>query len=244
MRRAERPLLQVPLSVLFGFIAILIVQVLVHQSLKNEKAFAYKPLTKPFSAAVYRGISMGSRQLTSYLLTMRLQLHDNQAGRHVRYETLNYPLLIEWLSMLGELNNESEYPMMLASRVYSETRNKKQLRLLLGYIDKTFQKNPQIHWRRQAEATVIAKHRLGDKKLALAMAKGLADQPESIKMPAWARDMRFLILGDLNEFESAIALIQALLQSGSIVDPDELRFLKEKLLMFQQKLSEYRQNLK
>ena len=74
------------------------------------------------------------------------------------------------------------------------------------------------------------------------MAKSLAEQPERIKMPRWARDMQFLILGDLNEFESAIAIIRALLQSKSIVDPDELRFLQEKLLIFQQKLSEYQRN--
>ena len=242
MRRAERPLLQVPLPVLFGFVTILIVQVLVHQNLKNETSIDYKPLAKPFSAAVYRGISMGSSQLASYLLTMRLQLHDNQAGRHVSYGEIDYRLLVEWLDLLNELNIESEYPMMLASRVYSQTRDKNQLRLLLGYIDQTFKQNPQKHWRRQAEATVIAKHQLGDKKLALTMAQSLTEQPERIKMPHWARDMQFLILADLNEFESAIAIIQALLQSKSIVDPDELRFLQEKLLLFQQKLSEYQQN--
>ena len=241
MRRSERPLLQVPLPILIGFVSILILQVLVHQGLRNDSRVDYKPLAKPFSSDVYRGISMGSYQLTSYLLTMRLQLHDNQAGRHIAYEAINYPLLIEWLDLLGDLNIESEYPMMLASRVYSQTRDKKQLKLLLGYIDKTFKKNPQIHWRRQAEATVIAKHQLGDKTLALTMAKSLTEQPEEIVMPHWARDMQFLILGDLNEFESAIALIQALLQSGSIVDPDELRFLREKLLLFQQKMSEYQQ---
>ena len=241
MRRSERPLLQVPLPILFGFISILIVQVLLHQSLQSNRDVEYKSLAKPFSSSIYQGISMGSHQLTSYLLTMRLQLHDNQAGRHIAYEALNYSLLIEWLGLLGDLNIDSEYPMMLASRVYSQTRDKKQLRLLLGYIDKTFKKNPQKHWRRQAEATVIAKHQLGDKTLALNMAKSLTEQPEEILMPHWARDMQFLILGDLNEFESAIALIQALLQSGSIVDPDELRFLQEKLLLFQQNMSEYRQ---
>ena len=242
MRRAERPLLQVPLPIIFGFIFVLIIQVLVHQSLKNETSIDYKPLAKPFSADIYQGISMGSRQLASYLLTMRLQLHDNQAGRHVAYRELNYALLVEWLYLLNELNIESEYPMMLASRVYSQTRDKNQLRLLLAYIDQTFKENPQRHWRRQAEATVISKHQLGDKALALVMARSLAAQPEDIKMPHWARDMEFLILGDLNEFESAIVIIQALLQGGSIVDPDELRFLHEKLSLFRQKLSEYQQN--
>jgi hypothetical protein len=45
----------------------------------------------------------------------------------------------------------------------------------------------------------------------------------------------------LNEFESAIAIIQALLQSKVVSDPDEKHFLEEKLLDFQQKLSDYQQ---
>ena len=44
----------------------------------------------------------------------------------------------------------------------------------------------------------------------------------------------------MNEFEAAIAIIQALLQSGSIEDVDERRFLREKLLDFQQKLLDSR----
>jgi len=112
---------------------------------------------------------------------------------------------------------------------------------LLEFIDDQFTARPQLHWRRQAEATVIAKHQLGDLELALEMAKKLAGQPDSIQMPHWARDMQFLLLGDLNEFETAMLIIQALLQSGSITDPDELRFLKIKLLYFQQKLSELKQ---
>ena len=242
MRRTERPISKVPLPVLLGFVAIFIGQILAHQYSQSSAAVEYKPLSKPYSAAIYQGISMGSNRLFSYLLTMRLQLHDNQAGRHVSYRELDYVLLVEWLYLLNALNYESEYPMMLASRVYSQTRDKNQLRLILGYIDQTFRQNPQIHWRRQAEATVIAKHQLGDKALALSMAEGLSAQPEEIKMPHWARDMQLLILADLNEYESAIAIIQSLLQGGSITDPDELRFLKEKLLLFQQKLSEYQQN--
>ena len=242
MRRSERPLSQIPLSVLLGFVGVLLVQIVVHQNLQNRTSVYYQPLTKPYSAKIYQGIAMGSNQLASYLLTMRLQLHDNQAGRHVSYRLLNYTVLVEWLYLLNELNLESEYPMMLASRVYSQTRDKEQLRLLLSYIDETFKQHPQKHWRRQAESTVTAKHQLGDKELALAMAASLAEQPDDIKMPHWARDIQFLLLADLNQFESATAIIQALLHGESIVDPDELRFLREKLLMFQQKLSEYQQN--
>jgi len=184
---------------------------------------------------------MGSEQLFSYLLVMRLQLHDNQAGKHVRYSQLDYERLANWLDAIYQLNPQSEYPMMLASRVYSQTRDKTRLRIMLEYIDRTFMQNPQLHWRRLAEATVIAKHQLGDLQLALQMAQKLSSQPASVKMPSWARDMQFILLGDMNEFETAITIIVALLQSEAVNDPDEARFLREKLLYFQQKLSELQQ---
>ena len=185
---------------------------------------------------------MGSEQLLAYLLAIRLQLHDNQAGKHMRYNQLDYQRLVNWLDQIYRLNPQSEYPMMLASRVYSQTRDKARLRIILEYIGRTFMLNPQLHWRRLAEASVIAKHQLGDLQLALQMAEKLSTQPESIKMPHWARDMQLILLGDMNEFETAITIIVALLQSNSVNDPDEARFLNEKLLYFQQKLSELQQN--
>ena len=185
---------------------------------------------------------MGSEKLFSYLLVIRLQLHDNQAGKHIRYSRLDYERLVDWLDQIYQLNTQSEYPTMLASRVYSQTRDKVRLRIILEYIDRTFMQNPQLHWRRLAEASVIAKHQLEDLELALQMADKLSSQPPSVEMPRWARDMQFILLGDMNEFETAITIIVALLQSEAVNDPDEARFLKEKLLYFQQKLSESQQN--
>ena len=181
---------------------------------------------------------MGSDQLLSYLLTMRLQLHDNQAGKHIRYSQIDYELLVRWLDQIYQLNPASEYPIMLASRVYSQTRDKGRLRIILDYIDRTFMLDPQLHWRHLAEATVVAKHQLGDLSLALEMAQKLADQPSSVVMPAWARDIHLILLGDLSEYEAAIAIIGGLLESDAANDPDEKLFLQEKLLYFQQKLSE------
>ncbi len=239
MRRSERSLSGLPRPLLIGFVLILGIQIFMHPRVGGEQAGGYKPLSSSFNVSTYEGLSMGSDKLLSYLLVLRLQLHDNQAGMHVRYDYIDYSVLVEWLSKINQLNPSSEYPMILASRVYSQTRDKSRLRLLLGFIDETFVKNPQIHWRRQAEASVIAKHQLGDLKLALTMAQKLSVQPDSIKMPQWARDMHFLLLGDLNEYETGIVIIQALLKEGGITDRDEIYFLQEKLLDFQQKLSEY-----
>lgn len=243
MRRAERPLQQLPAPLIWGFMLVLLSQLLFHHFNPAQREFRYQPLSNPLEASTYRGIAMGSEKLLGYLLAIRLQLHDSQAGRYFSYNLIEYSVLVEWLEQITRINPVSEYPMLLASRVYSQTRDKSRLRLMLEFIERNFDHDPQLHWRRLAEASVIAKHQLGDLKLALRMAEKLALQPASTVMPHWARDIRFLLLAELNELESAIAIIEALLQSDAVTDSNEKRFLKDKLSKFQQKLFESRQTI-
>lgn len=241
MRRAERPVLTLPGPLLLAFLALLGVQILYHHLNQLRFETAYKPLGQPFSAVTYRRISMGSEQLFGHLLAIRLQLHDSQAGKHFVYSQIDYQSLVAWLDQITLVSPGTEYPMLLASRVYTTTRDEPRLRLILDFIEQRFDDDPQLHWRRLIEASLIAKHRLQDLELALRLAEKVAAQPANVEMPAWARDFQFLLLADLNELESAIAIIEALLQTGAVNDPDEKRFLQGKLLDFQQKLFESQQ---
>lgn len=242
MRRSERPLLSVPWPLLAAFVILLVLQAIHHHHDRELVEARYDALTPPLSATLYRGVAMGSEQLFGYLLGLRLQLHDNQAGQHFRYQLIDYDLLVDWLDRVTEVSSGTEYPMLLASRVYSTTRDPAQLRRILGFIERRFDDDPQLHWRRLAEASVIARHQLGDLEYALVLARKLARQPASVKMPHWARDFEFLLLAELNELESSIAIIEALLQSDAVHDPDEKLFLQTRLLDFQQKLFESRQS--
>ena len=242
MRRGERPILQLPRILVLGFVFLLAAQVTLHHYSQLRFENRYQALGKPFSAPIYSGMAMGSEQLLGHLLALRLQLHDSQVGQHFSYNLIDYPVLLDWLDRITMVSHGTEYPMLLASRVYTTTRDQQRLRLILGFIQRRFEDDPQLHWRRLAEASVIAKHRLGDLELALEMATQIADQPASVKMPNWARDFKFLLLAEMNELESAIAIIQALLQSNAVHDPDEKRFLEVKLLEFQQKLFESQQS--
>lgn len=241
MRRSERPLLLLPRPLLFGFLILFALQVGYHQLRQQSFEAEYQALENPLDLSMYRTLAMGSEELLGYLLIIRLQLHDNQLGRHFRYDLIDYDRLIRWLDLVSEINRDTEYPMLLASRIYTQTGSPERLIKMLGFVERRFDDNPQLHWRRLAEASVIAKHKLEDLDFALRLAQKLAAQPATVEMPHWARDFEFLLLADLNEFESAIAIIQALLQSKSIKDPDELKFLREKLLDFQQKLFESQQ---
>jgi hypothetical protein len=244
MRRGERPMLSLPRPLLLVFLISFAGQLLYHHASRAQMAASYRPLDKPLSAAVYRSISMGSEQLLGYLLAIQLQLHDSQAGQHFRYNLIDYDVLLDWLERISVVSANTEYPMLLASRIYSQTDDADRLRQILVFIERRFDENPQLHWRRLAEASLLAKHKLHDLERALQMAEKIARQPASVQMPQWARDFRFLLLAELNEFESAIAIIQALLKSKVLADADEKRFLEVKLLEFQQKLSDYQQKPK
>jgi hypothetical protein len=242
VRRGERPMSSLPRPLVLGFLVLFGGQLLYHHASRAQMAASYRPLDKPLSASVYRGISMGSEQMLGYLLAIRLQLHDNQVGQHFRYSLIDYEVLLDWLELISAISPRSEYAMLLASRIYSQTSDPDRLRQILAFIERRFDENPQLHWRRMAEASLLAKHKLNDLDRALQIAEKIALQPTSVQMPQWARDFRFLLLAELNEFESAIAIIQALLQSKAIADPDEKRFLEEKLSDFQQMLLDNQQS--
>ena len=87
------------------------------------------------------------------------------------------------------------------------------------------------------EACLLLKHQLNDLPAALKVTEQIADLPKSMKLPFWARDMKLVLLDELNQFESAQLLISSMLRSGEITDKDEIRFLQARLLKIQQVLS-------
>jgi hypothetical protein len=135
------------------------------------------------------------------------------------------------------MNPDSGYAAFLASRVYAATPDSDQLRKMVDLIERLFQANPELHWRRMTEASLLAKHRLVDLPRALQLAQQVAALPKSIALPYWARSMQVVLLDELNELESAQLLISSMLQDGQIDDPDEIRFLRNRLLKIQQSMS-------
>lgn len=234
--KSQRKLVQVPVWVPGCFMLILLLQLMYHHFFSQPASSVYRQLNKPLEAAYYRAMSMGSQQLLSYLLMFRVQLHDNQKGQHVNYTHLDYTVLSDWLLTLYEMNPASDYPAFLASRVYSNIDEPKKIRKMVELVEILFQKNPQLHWRRMTEACLLLKHQLNDLPAALRIAEQIAELPASIKLPFWARDMKLILLDELNRFESAQLLISSMLQSGDINDPDEIRFLQDRLLKIQQSL--------
>jgi hypothetical protein len=237
----ERSLQHLPRILLVGFLLAFVVQVSHQIYLKSSLQRDFEHLKPPLEIDFYRSLTQGSEDLWSYLLMFKVQLHDNQRGRHENYKNLDYKTLGQWLLTLSQLNQQSDYPAFLAARVYSQVDDPEKIRMIIDVIDQLFEQAPALHWRRMTEACLLAKHRLNDLDLALKLASKVAALPDSITLPFWARDMKIILLDELNELESAQILISSMLQSGSITDNDEIRFLQSRLLKIQQQMLSGRQ---
>jgi hypothetical protein len=179
--------------------------------------------------AALRLASFGDPVALAKALMLYLQAFDYQSGSKVPYRDLDYGRLEAWLARILELDPRGQYPLLAASRLYAEVPLEAKQRSMLEFIYRQFLLDPDRRWPWLAHATAIAKHRLNDLPLALRYARAIQRYAVADSVPLWARQMEAFILEDLNELQTARLIIGGYLQSGTIKDPAELRFLDERL---------------
>ena len=163
------------------------------------------------------------------LLTLNLQAFDTQPGVSIPFSQLDYVNLVQWLDTIATLDPATSYPLLLASQVYSQVPDEAKQRAVLDFVYREFLEDPVLRWRWLAHASIIAKHRLDDPRLALRYARAIADDADDSRVPSWARQMHIFLLEDLEETEAARILLGGLLTSGTVTDEHEVRFLMERL---------------
>jgi len=187
------------------------------------------PLNPPPSLGSLRVSALGDPTVAAKLLMLWLQAFDNQPGLSIPFKDLDYREVAAWLDRIIELDPRARYPLLVASRVYASVPDRQKQRLMLDFVYRKFQEDPDRRWRWLAQAALIAKHRLGDLPLALKYARAITERATGPGVPFWARDMTAIILEDMGELEAARILVGGLLAAGSITDPHEIRFLRKKL---------------
>jgi hypothetical protein len=173
--------------------------------------------------------SLGDPLPAAKLMNLQLQAHDNQPGRSLPFARLDYPMVIRWLERILELDPQGPYPMLAASRLYGEVQDSSRSRLMLEFVHRRFLEDPNHHWAALAHAAYVARHRLHDLDMARRFSHSLRIKATGPQVPAWARQMEMLLLADLNEQDSARAMLGALLESGQVTDAAEYRFLISRL---------------
>jgi hypothetical protein len=225
----DRPLSAVPRAIWCVLLTSILFQAMFHASSHGSTRAIAQPLPQPSDVEWVRLVTLGDGVAASRLLMLWLQAFDNQPGISLPLASLDYDRVIGWLSLALDLDPDSTYPMLAATRIYAQVSDEDKARSMLAFVHKKFLQSPNERWRWLADATITAKHRLKDLALAQRFARDLRQHATGPDVPFWARDMQVIVLTEMGEFETAQGIIGGLLESGQITDPAELRFLTGKL---------------
>ena len=233
---SQRPITSVPRRVLALLALGLAAQIGIKANSPPPRASA-EDLPPAPGVAVLRLASFGEPIALAKTLMLYLQAYDYQSGSKVPYRDLDYGRLEAWLSRILELDPRGQYPLLAASRLYAEVPVESKQRSMLEFVYRQFLLDPDRRWPWLAHVTAIAKHRLHDLPLALRYAQAIQRHALADGVPLWAKQMEIFILEDLNELETARLIIGGYLQSGTIKDPAELRFLDERLRQLEARMA-------
>ncbi len=221
-----RPLSAVPRPVLLMLALCLALQV-GWQVTRARPAAQAETLGPPPSLATLRLASLGEPAAVSRVMMLSLQAYDDQPGISLSWQHMDYAMLRLWLERALDLDPRGQMPLFAASELYSAVNDPARVRTMLDLVYQRFGEDPAHRWPWLAQATLVARHRLHD--LPLARRYAAAIRTNASAAPLWARELEAFILEDMNELDSARLLIGALIKSGQISDPNELRFLERRL---------------
>jgi hypothetical protein len=223
--RNERPLREVPRPLLALLAAAFAAQV-AWRALEPPPSARAEALPPPAPVAALRALALGEPIALAQLATLYLQAFDNQPGISIPFKDLDYERVVAWLETILALDPETHYPLLMASHLYGQVPDSAKQRRMCDFVRAQFERDPR-RWRWLAHCAIMAKHRLGDTRLALAYAEAIARSAR--EAPSWARQMHIFLLEDLGEVEAAAILLGGLLASGEVSDPAEARFLTARL---------------
>ena len=231
---SERALRDVPLAVLSVALIAAILQILTSVYLPVRTAQSVEELPPAPTIAALHTAAAGEEALMSRLVSLWLQAFDYQSGISISWRSLDYQRLADWLDVQLLLDPDNPFPMLAASHLYGGVEDRRKVRVMVDYVVTVFERDPARYWRWMATAAITARHRLNDLELAERIAAALDAKTRGIAIPSWARQMHIFLKADLGEKQSAAALLLALIKSGEVKRPEEIDFLKRRLLDIRQ----------
>lgn len=188
-------------------------------------------------AAAFRVAGFGETAALARLAMLYVQAFDLGSGSTMPYRQLDYGRLMAWLRAILDTDPKSMYPLFVAARVYAEVDDAAKSRAMVAFIHQTFLEDPNRRWPALAHAALLAKHRLQDLALARRYAADLQRLTTDPGIPLWAKQMEVFILEDMNELEAAKIMLGGMLAGGQLQDPEERRFLQQRLEELERRLA-------
>jgi len=225
-----RRLAAVPRPVVVVLVCALFGQIALESAFDGGTSQGVGSVPPPPPAPVLSLAALGDPDLAAAAGVLWLQAFDNPPGESVPFARLDYGNLRGWLERLLALRPTADYPLLAAIRLYAEVPDPARQRIMIDFVREAFGEAPERRWPWQAHAVFVARHRMGDVDLALALADELAAGVRPYPdVPAFARQMDVFVRAGIGDAEGAAVLLGALLEAGRITDPSERRFLIERL---------------
>ncbi len=118
-------------------------------------------LPPPPALGALRLASFGEPLALAKALMIYLQAYESQRGEISQLRSLDYGHLQGWLLRGLQLDPLSQYPLLLAARVYAEVEGAEpKQRAMLAFVRQQFDADPNRRWPWLAHAAVLARHRL------------------------------------------------------------------------------------
>ena len=177
------------------------------------------------SPKVALALALGDRQFLYRASAFTLQNMGDEGGRVTPLRDYDYRRLGRWFRLLDGFDAESEYLPFLVGYYFSQSTDKEDVRVVIGYLARIAMRDPERNWRWLMHAVYLARHRVKDTRLALDPAYRAAalDAPG---IPLWTKQMPAFVLAEIGEKEAARDLFEALLESDSSIPPEEMEFMQ------------------
>ena len=171
-------------------------------------------------------LTLGDEQLFYRGAGFGLQNLGDGGGRTTPLRAYDYGRLEAWLQLLDRLDPQADYVPTLAGLYFGQTPEPSDLRRIVHHLSALGARDPAHHWRWLAHAVYLARHRLHDRPLALAIARHLAGLAGA-GVPLWVRQMPAFALAEVGEREAARDLLQTILATEPDLAAGEVALMRD-----------------
>jgi hypothetical protein len=209
-------------------LVVLVLALVVHGGLALHHrglraAFAGVPPPPPLLVAP--AMALGDGQLFYRAAAFALQNMGDEGGQVTPLADYDYARVGAWLDLLDRLDPSARYAPTLAAYYFGQTPNPADLRRIVDYLSRVGARDPARNWRWLTHAAYLARHRLDDLPLALAVARHLAGLSDP-DVPLWVRQMPAFVLAEVGEREAARDLMATILATDPDIPPDEVALIQ------------------
>jgi len=211
-----------------GALILLAAALLLHAALAlhhRERRAEWAGVPPPPPLAIAPAMALGDPQLFYRAAAFMLQNMGDGGGRMTPLAEYDYARLGGWLDLLDRLDPEARYAPTVAAYYFGQTPDPEGLRRIVAYLGRIGARDPARNWRWLTHAAYLARHRLHDLPLALAVARHLAGLPAGVA-PLWVRQMPAFVLAELGEHEAARGLMATILATDANLSPDEAALIE------------------